>query len=152
MRQIGLLNAGGCLDEIEWTLALEAFTDTERRDISLLAKLFRSGKAVPSEISREFGVFLDPPEGYRGPTLYPKFPARSRSSADAYQRLLEKWKLGQRIRELKGSGKLEAALHQVMRETGKSRSALLEAYRLDAKEILRQRLSFIGYGKSKESE
>jgi len=160
MQQIGLLNACVMVDEIEIkirddlerTLALEAFT--ERRDVLPLAKLLRSGKA-PSEIAREISIFLDPPEGYRGPTLQPKFPARSRSSEGFYQRLLEKRKVRQKILEAleaQGTGQLEAAISKVMEETKLSRAALFEAYGWDDKKIVQQRLLFIGYGKSKESE
>ena len=119
-------------DDPEWSPALEAFR--ERGHVAPLAALLRSGKEVPLQVANAIGKMLEPPRGYRGPSLQLKLPKRSLKQFVDKQ--VENLKLGQRLREIQGDGKLEAAVLSLQEETGLSRSIIFEAYKLDTKAVV----------------
>ena len=132
----------------EWSPALEAFQ--ERGHVSLLAALLRSGKQVPLEVAAIIGIMLEPPRGYRGPCLQMKSPKRSRKQA--VDRIVKKAKLRQRLIEIQGDGKLDAAVWSLQKETGLSRSTIFEAYKLDGKALVLSIETLLGHAIPEEQE
>ena len=119
-----------------WRPALEALEGwsqsggyTGKSDPKPLAKLLCSGKPIPRPVSWRLGILLDPPWGKKGNVLTLLFNKRY-SGQTELKRMKELINLKNKIEVAKkSSGKLEAAIAQVQRQTGKSRSHLLKAWK-----------------------
>jgi hypothetical protein len=110
----------------DWVGALESLE--ESADASKLAALMKSF-APPEWVAKEIGNMLAPPKGYRGPHLSVDMPRKSRSAA--FHELKKKRDIRERIREVRGEGKLEPALIIVGHETKLSRAWLMQIWKMD---------------------
>jgi hypothetical protein len=130
-------------DDPEWRPALDALEGwwdgkfTGKPDPRPLAKLLHSGKPVPQEVAARLGDFLDPEWGKKGPSLTMLIPTRYSGDSDL-RKLTEMIAAKREIeRALEWSGKLESAIARVKEKTGRSRSYLMKAWKLDPLEIVR---------------
>jgi len=125
-------------DDPVWRPALEALEGwsqsggyTGKSDPKPLAKLLCSGKPIPRSVSWRLGILLDPPWGKKGNVLTLLFNKRY-SGQTELKRMKEMINLKKKIEiELakQPRKKLEAAVAEVRRQTGKSRSHLLKAWK-----------------------
>ena len=123
-------------DDPEWRPALDALEGwpqgggyTGKSDPKPLAKLLCSGKPVPDQVAWRLGVLLDPPWGKKGKVLTLSSNKRYTGQTEL-KHIKEMIDLKKQIEVAKGSnGKLEAAIEEVKRKTGKSRSHLLKAWK-----------------------
>jgi len=120
-----------------WVADVESpgFKFTGESDPKPLAKLLRSGKTVPGPIAESLGLWLDPPWGTKGPRLTATLPARYYPGNASIKSLID---VRDKLRETlpKFDMNVEAAVHQVMRETGLSRSQVMKAHTLSDREIV----------------
>jgi hypothetical protein len=120
----------------EWRPALDALQGwpqsggyTGKSDPKPLAKLLRSGKPVPVEVSSQLANLLDPPWGKKGNVLTLLFKRRYNGQVEL-KHIKEMLDLKKKIEVAKKSnGKLEAAIAEVRRQTGKSRGHLMKAWK-----------------------
>jgi hypothetical protein len=120
----------------EWEPALDQFegwTDSNRytgkSDPKPLARLLRSGKPVPAPVAHLLGVLLDPPWGKNGSRLALNISKRY-SGQRELKLMKEMIDLQKQIEESRSRfGKLEAAIADVAKKTGKSRSHLMKAWK-----------------------
>ena len=131
-------------DDPEWEPALSAlqgwvtdvkfpgFKFTGKSDPKPLAKLLRT---VPAAVAESLGLWLDPPWGTKGPRLTATLPARYYPGNGSIKSLIG---LRNKLRETlpKFDMNVEAAVHQVMSETGVSRSQVMKAHTLSDREIV----------------
>jgi hypothetical protein len=123
-------------DDPEWRPALDALEGwpqgcgyTGKSDPKPLAKLLCSGKAIPGPVAWRLGILLDPPWGRKGKALTLSFNKRYTGQTEL-KRIKEMIDLKKKIEVAKkANGKLEAAIEEVKRKTGKSRSHLLKAWK-----------------------
>jgi hypothetical protein len=123
-------------DDPEWRPALDALEGwpqgggyTGKSDPKPLAKLLCSGKPVPDQVAWRLGVLLDPPWGKKGKVLTLSSNKRYTGQTEL-EHIKEMIDLKKQIEVAKGSnGKLEAAIEEVKRKTGKSRGHLLKAWK-----------------------
>jgi hypothetical protein len=123
-------------DDPEWRPALDALEGwpqgggyTGKSDPKPLAKLLRSGKRVPEPVAWRLGILLDPPWGKKGKVLTLLSNKRYNGQTE-FKHIKEMIDLKKKIEVAKKSnGKLEAAIAEVRRKTGKSRSHLLKAWK-----------------------
>jgi hypothetical protein len=123
-------------DDPEWRPALEALEGwsqsggyTGKSDPKPLAKLLRSGQPVPVPVSWRLGILLNPPWGKKGNVLTLLSNKRYTGQTEL-KHIKEMTDLKKKIEVAKkSSGKLEAAIAEVQRETGRSRSHLLKAWK-----------------------
>jgi hypothetical protein len=123
-------------DDPEWNPALDALEGspkgggyTGRSDPKPLAELLCSGKPVPEQVAWRLGVLLNPPWGTKGPVLTLSIHKRytGQRELDFIKEMID---LKKKIEEArKGAPKLESAIMDVARKTGKSRSHLLKAWK-----------------------
>ena len=131
----------------EWEPALSALEGWKegpeyigRSDPKPLAKLLCSGKPVPEEVAKQIGLWLDPPWGNKGPRLTANLPKKYYPGTNSIKALIA---TKRKIEEaLKLNGKVEAAVQQVMTETGLSRSYVWKARKLREKKIVIQTSKF----------
>jgi hypothetical protein len=134
-------------DDPEWAPALDALRGWEegpkytgKSNPGPIAKLLQSGKPVPGAVAKAIGSLLDPPWGKKGPRLMAILPKRYYPGTDSIELLIAtKRKLEE---ALKASGKLESAVAQVMKDTGRSRSYVFDAWRLTHQEIVLRTITF----------
>jgi hypothetical protein len=115
-------------DDPQWRPALDALERCPS-DPKPLAKLLRSGKLVPDPVSRRLGVLLDPPWGKKGNvlTLVSNKRYNGQTELKHFKEMID---LKKKIEVAKKpSVKLEAAIAEVRRQTGKSRSHLMKAWK-----------------------
>jgi hypothetical protein len=125
----------------EWQPALDAL-EGRKPDPRPLAKLLCSGKPVPEVVAARLGVLLDPPWGNKGPRLILSVSKRYSGQADL-QTIKAMMSAKREIeKELQSSGKLEAAIEEVAKRLGRSRSYLMEAWTLDTKTVVRKMSRF----------
>ena len=121
-------------DDPEWRPALDALEGSSQNgglsDPKPLAKLLRSQKPVPVEVSWRLGTLLDPPYGKKGKVLTLLCNKRYTGQTEL-KHIKEMFDLKKKIEVAKKSngGKLEAGIAEVRRKTGKSRSHLLKAWK-----------------------
>ena len=124
-------------DDLEWRPALDALEGwsqnsgyTGKSDPKPLAELLRSQKPVPVEVSWRLGTLLDPPYGKKGKVLTLLCNKRYTGQTES-KHIKEMLDLKKKIEVAKKSngGKLEAAVAEVQRQTGRSRSHLLKAWK-----------------------
>jgi hypothetical protein len=133
----------------EWGPALDALEGWQpdgkyagKPDPRPLAKLLRSGKPVPEVVATRLGVLLDPPWGNKGPRLFPSVSKRYTGQADL-QTIKAMMSAKREIeKELQSSGKLEAAIEEVVKRLDRSRSYLMKAWTLEIKTIVRKMSRF----------
>jgi hypothetical protein len=120
-------------DDADWGPALNALegwrdrTYTGESDPKPLAKLLCSGKRVPEQVAWRLGVLLDPPWGKKGQILALEINKRY-SGQTELNSVKEMIGLKMKIETaLKRTEKLESAIAEVMKETGKSRSHIMKA-------------------------
>lgn len=120
----------------EWGPALDALEGwppgggyTGKSDPRPLAKLLRSGKPVPDQVAWRLGILLDPEWGKKGPVLVLQIHKRYTGQREL-RFIREMTELRKKL-ELarKSTGRLKVAIADVARETGKSRSHLLKAWK-----------------------
>jgi hypothetical protein len=127
-------------DDPEWSPALDALHGwkgdryTGKSDPAPLAKLLCSGKAVPEAVARSLGLWLDPPWGRKGPSLTAILPARYYPGNSSIKSLIA---VRSKVKEelAKFDGNVEAAVHEVIRKTGLSRSQVMKAHSLGNRKI-----------------
>ena len=126
-------------DDPDWGPALGALegwsgrTYTGQSDPKPLAKLLCSGKPVPEQVAWRLGVLLDPPWGKKGKVLALALNKRY-SGQRELKFLREMFDLKKKIEmALKPNIKLEAAIAEVMKESGKSRSYVMKAWTFTVK-------------------
>ena len=129
-------------DDPEWAPALSALQGwqkgpryTGKSDPAPLATLLRSGKPVPEAVAKELGSWLDPPWGKKGPRLVVILPKRYCPGTDSIKSLIL---LRGSVREAlsRSNGNVKAAVYDVMRSTGLSRSQIMKAHMLTDQEIV----------------
>ena len=115
-------------DDPEWRPALDAL-ERWPSDPKPLAKLLRSGRPVPDPVTRRLGILLDPPWDKKGPilTLLSNKRYHGQTKLKHFKELIDFKKKIEVAK--KPSGKLEAAIAEVQRQTGKSRSYLMKAWK-----------------------
>jgi hypothetical protein len=122
-------------DDPEWRPALDALEGwpqsggyTGKSDPRPLAKLLRSGKPIPGPVAWRLGILLDPPWGKKGKLLTLVSNKRYTGQTEL-KHIKEMIDLKKKMEVAKESyGKLEAAIAEVKRKTGKSRSQLMKAW------------------------
>jgi hypothetical protein len=117
-------------DDPQWEPALSAL---ERGDPKQLSRLLCSGGPVPDQVAWRLGILLHPPYGRKGPKL--TFSVNKRYSGEGELKFIRKMlDLKKKIKTARrGTKKLESAIADVMRQTGKSRAYLMEAWTFDVK-------------------
>jgi len=128
-------------EDAEWEPALRALEgygmDSEfsgKPDPKALAKLLRSGKPVPEAVAKQLGWWLDPPWRNKGPSLTIHLPKRYYPTAKGLkERIIVKRKVEEALEKM---GKVEAAVADVQRQTGYSRSYIMDAWRLTVQEVV----------------
>jgi hypothetical protein len=128
-------------EDAEWEPALRALegngTNSEflgKPDPKALAKLLRSGKPVPEAVAKQLGWWLDPPWRNKGPSLTVHLPKRYYPAAKGLkERIIVKRKVEEALEK---TGKVEAAVADVQRQTGYSRSYIMDAWRLTVQEVV----------------
>jgi hypothetical protein len=138
-------NAPEVWDDPVWRPALDALEGwsqnsgyTGKSDPKPLAKLLRSGKPIPRPVSWRLGVLLDPLWGKKGNVLTLLFNKRY-SGQTELKRMKEMIDLKKKIEievAKQPHKKLEAAVAEVRRQTGKSRSHLLKAWTFEWQESI----------------
>jgi hypothetical protein len=126
----------------EWEPALNALQGwesglkyTAKSNPTPLAKLLISGKPVPAAVAMELGCWLDPPWGKKGPRLAAVLPKRYYPGTSTIKTLIEiKGMVKKALLTLNNN--VEAAVHQVMLETGLSRSQVMKAHTLSKRQIV----------------
>ena len=128
-------------DDPVWTPALHSLT--EDADPTPIAVLLREGEAPPFEVLERLGIMLDPPDGYIGHSLTVK---RSKKNwRKAATKMGEERQIRERILLFVSKGmKKEAAIAQVMQETGLSRAKIFEILQLDNEEVVRRAETMFG--------
>ena len=133
----------------EWRPALDALEGwqpggefTGKPDPRPLAQLLRSGKPVPEAVAVRLGTFLNPEWGKKGPKLTMSIPTRYSGYGDL-QTIKAMIAAQREIKEaLERNEKLEFAIADVQKKTGRSRSYLMKAWTLDTLEIVRKSSKF----------
>jgi hypothetical protein len=127
--------------DIDWEPALHSLQGwqpgvgyTGKSDPRPLAKLLRSGKPVPGPVAEELGLWLDPPWGKKGPQITATLPKKY---YPGHQSTKDWIAIKKYVKTLKGANrKLESAVQEVMSQTGRSRSYVMNAWRLGPREIV----------------
>jgi hypothetical protein len=110
---------------------------TGKPDPRPLAQLLRSRKPVPEAVALYLGVLLNPEWGKKGPKLIMSIPTRYSGYRDL-QTLHEMVDAKREIEKaLERNGKLESAIADVKNQTGRSRSYLMKAWKLNVLDIVR---------------
>jgi hypothetical protein len=123
-------------DDPEWSPALNALEGwpkgrsyTGKSDPKPLAELLCSGKPVPEPVAWRLGVLLNPPWGRKGSVLMLSIHKRYTGQREL-KFIKEMLDLKKKIEEArKGTPRLKSAIMDVARETGKSRSHLMKAWK-----------------------
>jgi hypothetical protein len=111
----------------DWLTALE---ELECKENPKVLGQFLQNHIPPAWVAKEIGKMLLSPKGYRGVKLKLVLPDLSRQ--EAFDRLKEKRDVFLRIKKLEDDGwQTEAALTQIMTETGYSRASLFKIKRID---------------------
>ena len=137
-------------DDPEWGPALDALEGypidggdyTGVSDPEPLAQLLLR-RPVPWAVRQRLGELLLHPWGKKGPRLSLHIPPRWSQQGQA-QKIIEMITLRQQINEARErlGGKLEAALAEVGRVTGRGRSFLLEAWSYDERKAIEKAAGF----------
>jgi len=134
-------------DDVEWAPALAALQGwqpglqyTGKSDPGPLARLLQSGKPVPEAVAKQLGLWLDPPWGTKGPRLAVIVPKRYYPGTSSIKSEISVRKKIEQL--LQAEDKVEAAVQQVMIETGRSRSYVMKAWALSDREIVRRTSEF----------
>ena len=129
-------------EDPDWGPALDALHGwqpglqyTGKSDPAPLARLLRSGKPVPEAVAEQLGLWLDPPWGNKGPRLAVTLPKKYYPGTSSIKSEISVRKKVEKAL-LQAKGKVEAAVQQVMIETGRSRSYVMKAWALSDREIV----------------